>query len=33
MAYERHEWECGETITAELLNNLEGGGRGSTRML
>lgn len=26
MAYERHEWVCGETITADKLNNLEGGG-------
>ena len=25
MAYERHEWVCGEKITAELMNNLEGG--------
>lgn len=25
MAYTPHEWECGETITAELLNNIEGG--------
>ena len=25
MAYTKHEWECGETITAEKLNNLEGG--------
>lgn len=25
MAYTRHEWSCGETITADLLNNLEGG--------
>lgn len=25
MAYERHEWICGETITADLLNNLEEG--------
>lgn len=25
MAYEKHTWECGETITAEALNNLEGG--------
>lgn len=25
MAYEKHEWTCGETITADLLNNLEGG--------
>lgn len=25
MAYEKHTWECGETITAELLNALEGG--------
>lgn len=25
MAYTRHDWECGETISAELLNNLEDG--------
>lgn len=25
MAYERHTWKCGETITAELLNNIEDG--------
>ena len=25
MAYEKHTWVCGETITAELLNNIEGG--------
>ena len=25
MAYEKHTWECGETITAEKLNSLEGG--------
>ena len=25
MAYTRHEWTCGETITADLLNNLEDG--------
>lgn len=25
MAYEKHNWVCGETITADLLNNLEGG--------
>ena len=27
MSYKRHTWECGETITAELMNNLEGGQR------
>ena len=32
MAYEAHEWVCGETITADKMNNL-GGGSGSTRML
>lgn len=25
MAYEKHTWVCGETITAELLNAIEGG--------
>lgn len=25
MAYERHNWQCGETVTAELLNNIEDG--------
>ena len=25
MAYEKHTWECGETITADKLNNIEGG--------
>lgn len=25
MAYERHNWLCGEKITAELLNNIEDG--------
>lgn len=25
MAYEKHNWVCGETVTAELLNNIEGG--------
>lgn len=25
MAYEKHEWECGETITADKMNNLENG--------
>lgn len=25
MAYARHNWVCGETITAELLNNIEDG--------
>ena len=25
MAYEKHNWSCGETVTAELLNHLEEG--------
>lgn len=25
MAYERHEWQCGESITAEKLNHMEEG--------
>ena len=25
MAYTRHEWECGEVVTAEMLNNIEEG--------
>ena len=25
MAYERHEWQCGETVTADKMNNLEDG--------
>lgn len=25
MAYEKHTWSCGETVTAELLNNMEDG--------
>ena len=25
MAYEKHTWECGETVTAELLNHMENG--------
>lgn len=25
MAYEKHTWQCGETVTAELLNHLEDG--------
>lgn len=25
MAYEKHEWVCGETITAEALNHMEDG--------
>ena len=25
MAYTRHHWVCGETVTAELLNNIEDG--------
>ena len=25
MAYEKHTWETGETITAELLNHIEDG--------
>lgn len=30
MAYEKHTWETGETITAEKLNNLEDGVSGNT---
>lgn len=29
MAYEKHTWETGETITAEKLNNLEDGVSGN----
>lgn len=25
MAYEKHEWECGELVTTELLNHMEDG--------
>lgn len=25
MAYEKHTWSCGETVTAELLNHIEDG--------
>ncbi len=25
MAYEKHNWSCGETVTAELLNHMEEG--------
>lgn len=25
MAYERHNWVCGETVTADKMNNLEDG--------
>lgn len=25
MAYEKHTWECGESITADLMNNIEDG--------
>lgn len=25
MAYEKHTWYCGETVTAELLNHMEDG--------
>lgn len=33
MAYEKHTWETGETITAEKLNNLEDGVSGSGGIL
>lgn len=29
MSYTPKEWVCGETITADALNNLEGGGTAS----
>lgn len=25
MSYEKHEWQCGETVTADKMNNLEDG--------
>ena len=25
MSYVKHNWECGEVVTADLLNNLENG--------
>lgn len=25
MSYTKHTWECGETITADKMNNLENG--------
>ena len=25
MAYTKHTWQCGESISADALNNLEGG--------
>lgn len=43
MAYKRHDWECGDVVTAELLNNIEdgieealeccGGGGGSAKLV
>lgn len=27
----KKDWKCGDTITADELNRLEGGGRGSIR--
>ena len=33
MAYEKHTWETGETITAEKLNNLEDGVSGNGGIL
>ena len=36
MAYEKHTWSCGETVTADLLNHMEDGiaeGGGGTEPL
>lgn len=29
--YEKHTWQAGDIITSALLNNIEGGGRGSSK--